>query len=98
MPKAMNAGGGLVLGALGYILGTVYLRGGGAGLKAWFNAKFLNKTAATTTPNNSAAAAHAAPATGGGSNAGTGLKVLGTTPSAIGAAGNGASSTGGGGW
>jgi hypothetical protein len=38
-----GAGGGLVLGALAYVLGLTYLRSGRAGVKALLRAKFLNK-------------------------------------------------------
>lgn len=84
---AMNAGGGAVLGALLYVLGLVYLRGGTAGLKAWYRAKFLNDTGV---------APSATAATPGVGNNGSGL----TTPSqgGIGQAGGGVASSGGGGW
>lgn len=38
-----GAGGGLVLGALAYIVGLTYLRSGRAGVKALLKAKFLNE-------------------------------------------------------
>jgi hypothetical protein len=38
-----NAGGGLVLGSLAYVLGLTYLRGGRAGVKALLRAKFFNQ-------------------------------------------------------
>lgn len=41
---AANAGGGLILGTLSYVLALAYLRGGSAGVKAWLRAKFLNRT------------------------------------------------------
>lgn len=42
--SAANAGGGLLLGALAYVLALTYLRDGRAGVKRWVRAKFLNKT------------------------------------------------------
>lgn len=46
-----SAGGtiaGTALGALAYFMGVAYLRGGGAGLKNWLKAKFVNITPGST--------------------------------------------------
>lgn len=41
----LNAGGGLLLGALAYVVAVVYFRSGWPGVRSWFAAKFLNRTA-----------------------------------------------------
>ncbi len=41
--RAADSGGGVVLGLLGYVLVTTYLRGGPTAVKAWLRAKFLNR-------------------------------------------------------
>jgi len=38
-----NAGGGFLLGLLGYVVALNYIRGGREGVNAWLRAKFLNK-------------------------------------------------------
>ena len=57
--SAASAGGGAILATLTYVLFLTYLRGGAAGVKAWANAKFLNRTLTSTI----------APATAGSSGA-----------------------------
>ncbi len=47
---ALNAGGGLLLGAVSYVLALVFLRDGTDGLKRWVAAKFLNKVPSAATP------------------------------------------------
>jgi hypothetical protein len=42
-----NAGGGLLLGAMTWVLAITYLRSGGTGVRALLAAKFLNKTSTT---------------------------------------------------
>lgn len=42
--RASAASGGVILGVLFYVLGLTYLRDGGAGVKAWLKAKFINET------------------------------------------------------
>jgi hypothetical protein len=44
--RTANAGGGFLLGTIGYVVALTYLRGGSAGVKQLLRAKFLNKTEA----------------------------------------------------
>ena len=41
--RSADAGGGLLLGAIAYVLVLSYIRGGPDGVKAWLRAKFLNQ-------------------------------------------------------
>lgn len=41
--RGVDAGGGVILGALAYVLALAYIRGGSDGVKAWLRAKFLNQ-------------------------------------------------------
>jgi hypothetical protein len=47
--SAASAGGGALLGAIGYVLFLTYMRNGLPGVKAWTRAKFLNQTGAAST-------------------------------------------------
>lgn len=47
LSSAAEAGGGVLLGVLGYVLALAYMRDGKAGVKAWLSAKFLNKVTTT---------------------------------------------------
>lgn len=97
---ALNAGGGLLLGVIAYVLGVNYLRDGSTGVKKWLRAKFLNRVDApssTASKDRSAfAAAGAQRATAGSANTGSGLRV--STDGGAGASGQGVSNSGGGGW
>ncbi|MBN9375104.1 MAG: hypothetical protein J0I40_06885 [Cellulomonas sp.] len=59
---AATAGGGLVLGALTYAVGLVFLRGGWAGVRAWLAAKFLNRVSAGAGATTAPTSPHTAPA------------------------------------
>ena len=81
--SAASSGGGVILGAVTYVLALTYLRSGRAGVVAWLRAKFLNQ--AGLQPATQPAAA--TPGSGGASGFGM-----------SGAAGQGVSSSGGGSW
>lgn len=44
--QTVDAGGGILLGSIGYVLLMAYLRDGSAGVKRWLKAKFLNQVEA----------------------------------------------------
>jgi len=44
--QTVEAGGGILLGSIGYVLLMAYLRDGSAGVKRWLKAKFLNQVEA----------------------------------------------------
>jgi hypothetical protein len=51
-PGVFHTGGTIILAALGYVLGVVYVRSGTAGVKAWLRAKFTNQVTATSKEAN----------------------------------------------